>query len=105
MHIQFNEENSAKMPVIHVNRQPAKADYEDFITEFKRLLEQHGKPRRNKQVTNVPTDLVLHYLIRLGATTSFRSEHPIAGNVSHMPDSAIRNLTNNAIAAADSSLL
>ena len=105
MHIQFNEGNSGKVPVVHVKTQPPKTDYEDFITEFKRLLEQHGKPRRSKQVTNVPTDLVLHYLIRHGATTSFTSEHPIAGNVPHLPDSAIRNLNNNAIAATDSNLL
>jgi hypothetical protein len=45
MPIQFKEENSGKLLVIHVNGKLIKADYEHFVPEFDRLIQQHGKLR------------------------------------------------------------
>jgi hypothetical protein len=43
MPIQFSEEDSGKILVIHVSGKLAKADYADFVAEFERLLKEHGK--------------------------------------------------------------
>ncbi len=45
MSIQFKEENSGKVLVIQVNGTLVEADYEQFVPEFQRLAEQHGKVR------------------------------------------------------------
>ena len=45
MTIQFTEENGGKLLVIHVSGKLVKADYEHFVPEFERLLQQHGKLR------------------------------------------------------------
>ena len=45
MPIQFNKENSGKLLAIHVSGKLVKADYEQFVPEFERLVRQHGKLR------------------------------------------------------------
>jgi hypothetical protein len=45
MPIQLNEENGGSILVIHVGGKLAKADYEHFVSEFERLVRQHGKLR------------------------------------------------------------
>ena len=45
MPIHLNEENSGKMLVIHVNGTLEKADYENLVSEFERLIRQYGKLR------------------------------------------------------------
>jgi hypothetical protein len=79
LYIEFNEESGGKVPVIQITRQMPMTDYEAFITDFKRLLQQHGKARISKKVTNVPTELMLLYLIRHGATGLLTSDNSAAG--------------------------
>ena len=43
MPIQLNEENGGKILVVRVSGKLVKTDYEDFVPEFERLLQQHGK--------------------------------------------------------------
>jgi hypothetical protein len=105
LHIQFKEEISAKVPVLQVNRYPERTDYEDFIIEFKRLLEQYPKPRRKKQLPIVPTDLVLIYLIRHGATISLTGDKSLSRKATVMPHGTIRNPKPHSLALPDSSLL
>jgi MFS superfamily sulfate permease-like transporter len=45
MPIQFKEEDGGKILVIQVSGKLTKADYEHFVPEFDRLIEQHGKLR------------------------------------------------------------
>lgn len=45
MSIQLNEENGGKMLAVHVSGKLVKADYEQFVPEFERLVRQHGKLR------------------------------------------------------------
>ena len=45
MPIQLNEENDGKLLAVHVSGKLAKADYEHFVPEFDRLVQQHGKLR------------------------------------------------------------
>ena len=45
MPIQLNEENGGKILVVHVSGKLVKADYEDFVPEFERLVQLHGKLR------------------------------------------------------------
>ena len=45
MAIQLKEENGGKILVVHVNGKLVKADYERFLPEFERLVQQHGKLR------------------------------------------------------------
>lgn len=45
MPIQFNEEDSGKILVIHVVGTLVKTDYGPFVSEFERLLRLHGKLR------------------------------------------------------------
>ncbi len=45
MPIQLNEENGGRLLVVHVSGKLVKADYEQFVPEFERLLQQHGKLR------------------------------------------------------------
>ncbi len=45
MTIQLNEENGGKVLVVHVSGKLVKADYENFVPEFERLVRQHGKLR------------------------------------------------------------
>lgn len=45
MPIQLIEENGGKVLVAHVSGKLVKADYEHFVPEFERLIEQHGKLR------------------------------------------------------------
>jgi hypothetical protein len=45
MPIQLDEESSGKILVVHVSGKLAKADYEQFVPEFERLLGQQGKLR------------------------------------------------------------
>ena len=45
MSIQLDEENGGKLLVVHVSGKLAKADYEHFVPEFERLVQQHGKLR------------------------------------------------------------
>jgi hypothetical protein len=42
MPIQFNSENGGKRLVIHANGMLTKSDYEYFIPEVDRLIQQHG---------------------------------------------------------------
>jgi len=43
MAIQLNEENGGKVLTVHVIGKLEKADYEVFVPEFERLVQQHGK--------------------------------------------------------------
>ena len=43
MPVQLDEENGGKILVVHVSGKLAKADYEHFVSEFERLVRQHGK--------------------------------------------------------------
>lgn len=45
MPIQLSEENDGKIIVVHVSGKLAKADYEQFMPEFERLVQVHGKLR------------------------------------------------------------
>ena len=45
MPIQLNEENGGKILVVHVSGKLTKADYEQLVPEFERLVQQHGKLR------------------------------------------------------------
>jgi hypothetical protein len=45
MSIRLNEENGGKVLAVHVSGKLAKVDYEDFVPEFERLVQQHGKLR------------------------------------------------------------
>jgi hypothetical protein len=43
--MQINEENDGKVLVVHVSGKLVKADYDQFVPEFERLVRQHGKLR------------------------------------------------------------
>ena len=43
MSIKLNEENGGKVLVVHVSGKLVKADYEQFVPEFERLVLQNGK--------------------------------------------------------------
>ena len=45
MSIRISEENGGKIFAVHVSGKLAKADYELFVPEFERLVQQHGKMR------------------------------------------------------------
>jgi hypothetical protein len=45
MPIQLNEENGGKILVVNISGKVVKADYPGFVSEFERLLRQHGKLR------------------------------------------------------------
>ena len=45
MPIQFNEENGGKILVVKVSGKALKSDYDHYVPEFERLLQQHGKLR------------------------------------------------------------
>ena len=45
MTIRLEEENGGKLLVVHVSGKLAKADYEQFMPEFERLVRAHGKLR------------------------------------------------------------
>jgi hypothetical protein len=45
MPIQLNEQPDGKILAVHVSGKLAKADYEHFVPEFERLVQQHGKLR------------------------------------------------------------
>jgi len=45
MPIQLKEENSGKILVVHVSGKLIKEDYEHFVPEFERLIQQHGTLR------------------------------------------------------------
>jgi hypothetical protein len=45
MTIQLSEENGGKILAVHVKGKLVKADYEQFVPEFERLVRQHGKMR------------------------------------------------------------
>lgn len=45
MAMQLTEENSGNVAVVHVSGKLVKADYEHFVPEFERLVQQHGKLR------------------------------------------------------------
>ena len=45
MAIQLSEEHDGKILVVHVTGKLARADYKQFLPEFERLVEQHGKLR------------------------------------------------------------
>ena len=105
MHIHFNEEISGIVPVLQVNRPLERTDYEDFIIEFKRLLEHHQQPRRKKRASTVPTDLMILYLIRHGATISSTGDNSLLGKAAAMPHLTLRNPEPRSLALAASSLL
>ena len=43
MPIQLREENGGKILVMHITGKLVKADYPDFVSEFERLVREHGK--------------------------------------------------------------
>jgi hypothetical protein len=45
MPLSLSEENDGKLLVVHVSGKLAKEDYEHFVPEFERLVQQHGKLR------------------------------------------------------------
>jgi hypothetical protein len=45
MPIQINEENGGRICIIHVSGELVSADYEHLISEFERLVAQHGQLR------------------------------------------------------------
>ncbi|MGA8489999.1 MAG: STAS/SEC14 domain-containing protein [Terriglobales bacterium] len=45
MPIQINEENGGNVLLLHISGKLVKADYNQFVPEFERLLRQHGKLR------------------------------------------------------------
>ncbi len=45
MTVKLSKENGGKLLVVHVSGKLAKADYEQFVPEFERLVRQHGKVR------------------------------------------------------------
>ena len=45
MSIQLKEENGGKVLVVHVSGKLEKGDYEHFVPEFERLVQQYGKLR------------------------------------------------------------
>jgi len=52
MPIQFNEEQDGKELAIHVSGKLTRADYPDFVSEFERLVRQHGHLRVLFDMTN-----------------------------------------------------
>ena len=52
MPIQLKEEDGGKILVVHVSGKLTKADYEYFVPEFDRLIEQHSKLRVLFDMTN-----------------------------------------------------
>jgi hypothetical protein len=67
MPIQRNEENGGTVLVLHISGKLVKADYEQFVPEFERLLRQHGKLRVKSASLSGATSLFL--------TTMSNSEH------------------------------
>jgi hypothetical protein len=53
MSIQLKEEDGGKILVVHVSDKLVKADYEYFVPEFDRLIEQHGKLRMLFDMTDL----------------------------------------------------
>jgi len=45
MSIQLHEEPNSKVVDVHVTGKLAKEDYKEFVPEFERLVQQHGKLR------------------------------------------------------------
>ena len=45
MAIQLTEESGGRILVVHTSGTLVKADYEHFVPEFERLIQQHGKLR------------------------------------------------------------
>lgn len=45
MPIQLEEENGGKLLIVHVTGKLDGTDYEQFVPEFERLVQQHGKLR------------------------------------------------------------
>lgn len=45
MSIQLKEENDGNMLTVYVSGKLVKADYETFVPQFERLLQEHGKLR------------------------------------------------------------
>ncbi len=45
MSIQLTEESDGRILVVHVSGKLLAADYADFVSEFERLVRQHGKVR------------------------------------------------------------
>ena len=45
MPIQLNEEDGGKLLILHISGKLVKEDYGRFVTEFERLVRQHGKLR------------------------------------------------------------
>jgi hypothetical protein len=45
MPIQLNEEDGGKLLAVHVNGKLTKAENQQLVPEFKRLVRQHGKLR------------------------------------------------------------
>ena len=45
MPIQFSEEDGGKVLILHISGKLVKADYAQFVSEFERLVRQHGKLR------------------------------------------------------------
>jgi hypothetical protein len=45
MPIRFNEESGGKVFAVHVSGKLVKADYDQFVPEFERLVRQHGRLR------------------------------------------------------------
>jgi hypothetical protein len=45
MSIRLAEENDGKLLVVHVSGKLVAADYANFVSEFERLVRQHGKVR------------------------------------------------------------
>lgn len=52
MSIQLKEEDGGKILVVQVSGKLPKADYERFVPEFDRLIDQHGKLRLLFDMTN-----------------------------------------------------
>ena len=52
MTIQISEDNGGKVFSVHVSGKLAKADYERFVPEFERLVQQHGKMRMMFDMTD-----------------------------------------------------
>ena len=52
MPIQYNEEQDGKELAIHVSGKLTRADYPDFVSEFERLVRQHGHLRVLFDMTN-----------------------------------------------------
>jgi len=52
MPIQLDEEAAGKILVVHVSGKLTKADYDRFVPEFERLVNQHGKLRLLFEMTD-----------------------------------------------------